>query len=109
MVLAGEPEGELMESAAADDHRTRVLEARDARCSLLRGGRRKAGASSVGSAGMIDEVLDRDRHAGERTGILATFDPGVDGGRGGERALLIDQGEGVEARLGGLSALQVKL
>ena len=99
-VLAGEPEGELVEPGAAHDDGARVLE------SLHRRGRlcghhpvegRPAGCDPVF---VVDEVFEADRSAGERAGITAARDDLIDFGGPGQCALLIDQDEGVELGLG---------
>jgi hypothetical protein len=44
-----------------------------------------------------DEVLDRDRHAGQRSDRLAARDPGVDGPRRGAGTVGIERAERVQA------------
>jgi hypothetical protein len=62
-----------------------------------RGGRRA-------EARRADDVLQRDRDAGERTRVLAGGDASVDLGRGGERAIVVEREIRADTRLRGARA-----
>ena len=55
------------------------------------------------------ELLDAERHATERTGIVARGDPTIDLGRRGHRAIGIEVHERVERRVEPVDALEVVL
>jgi hypothetical protein len=57
----------------------------------------EARAEGRAQAARADQVLDRDRHAGERASRLAARDPRIDGARGGARAIRVERAEGVQA------------
>ena len=95
-VLAGEIVGVFAHVERADQHRAGGFEPRDQR-RVVRGRRRAAvdlGAGAGRQAGDVEQVLDREGHAGERQ-VLAVRGP-IDGARRGAGALGGDVGEGVE-------------
>ena len=97
-VLAGEVVGVLAHVERADQHRAGRLEPRDQR-GVGRGGRVLAvdlGAGQRRQAGHVEQVLDRERHAGERPERLAARPGGIDRPRLGQRALARHRRERVE-------------
>ncbi len=57
------------------------------------------GAGERRQAGDVEQILDRERHAGERAERLAPRARGVDRFGAQQRALFGDRGEGIENRV----------
>ena len=98
-VLAGEVVGVFAHVERADQHRAGRFQPLDQGCVAWRGRPRAIdlGAGDGGKAFDIEQVLDREGHAGERQfGLVAH---GVDGARPSPRAIGGNGGEGVERRI----------
>ena len=94
----------------ADGHRAGAEQARRHR----RGGRRdtvlvRGRRTRLGPALDRFELLDAERHAAERTWIIARGDPTIDFGRRGHRAIGIEVYERIERRVEPVDALEVVL
>jgi hypothetical protein len=96
-------EGELGHVAAPDRNEARRPQARHGRCILRRGAlipqRDRAGGGHV--AGNVEQILDRDRNAGERRGATGGAQAVIEVG-GRKRVLGVDLEEGPAAFAGRL-------
>ena len=109
-VLGGRAHRELVHVGLAEDRQPGGLDPLDERRVVrrhpaledLRAGR---GRLALGH----DDVLDGDRHAGQRVQLLARGAAGVDVGRGGERLVGVDVQERVHGAVDGGDAVQVGL
>ena len=100
-VLAGEVVGVFAHVERADEDGAGGFEPLD-QGGVARRRRRIAVDLRAGErrqAGDVEQVLDRERHAGERAELLAAGARLVDRLRAAERALLGDRGEGIEQRI----------
>ncbi len=100
-VLAGEIVGVFAHVERADEDGAGRLQPLDQR-RIARGRRQIAvdlGAGERRQAGNVEQVLDRERHAGQRRKPLASRPCLIERLRAGERALLGDGGEGIEQRV----------
>ena len=91
---------ELGHVAAADGDRAGRLEACDARGACVRDRlhqRARAGRGEI--AGLAHRVLDRERPAGQRAGVLAALEPLLQRTRPLARRLGVDQAERVDERI----------
>ena len=113
-VLGREAIGVLVHVERADEHRSGLLEARDQRAVRV-GGRTLALDLRAGArrqAGDVEEVLDSERHAGERqraARAIAAGQSSVERRGAPAGALGDDVGEGVDRRIDSGDARQARL